>query len=259
MLGLLFGIGTTFLIVLLHSLITPPRYFANAVFSVNWDQMPIDLENQNDEQERLKTQKEIIARLTNPTIDDDFASQLCAACDISNTQLTATIIRQHLNVSLTGTTNNSGWFLVQFKDNDTNIALKVVNYICNKDVDEVNGKVKVKSGEQALQSLQENEDSQETEEELRDKLTDLLQQQDQEYDPDRQVQIQEIREKLDDLDSDKFQSGFNMGINGIDFFLEEPAKVEQDGSIQKRSTAYASSILPIAIIAGLGACIAGIF
>src|ERR1700690_548793 len=80
--GLLFAIGTALFIILVGALLVPPRYTAQATFSVNWGQMSVDPKDQNQQ----KARQEFDSALSNLKFSNEFITQLCAACNIPNEQ-----------------------------------------------------------------------------------------------------------------------------------------------------------------------------
>ena len=252
--GLLFAIGTALFIILVGALLVPPRYTAQATFSVNWGQMSVDPKDQNQQ----KARQEFDSALSNLKFSNEFITQLCAACNIPNEQSGQIIskLQRHLRITPAGTTDDRALYRVQFVDDNQDIALKGANLGCVRFVNRINLDAKVGSGVKALQSFGDNANAQDKEENLRDELARLLQQQDQEFSSERQARINEIREELDQTDLDKAQTAFETfgNIGGV---FSNPAKVEQPGIVQMLRPAYAGAILLLAIVFGLGAGIVG--
>jgi len=71
------------------------------------------------------------------------------------------------------------------------------------------------------------------EDNLREELANLSQQQNREFSQERQARIQQINQELDVNDLHKALSGLRAVVNGVASFLN-PAKVEQAGVLTKR-------------------------
>ena len=208
-----------------------PRYSAQAEFSVNWNQMPTkDKEDFNPQ----KAKREFKTHLANFKVSKQFVSILCDKCKIPNDQFASVTaeLGRYLKITTAGITNNANLYRIQYTDTNPDVALKAVKLLCNRLVDGINRKAKASNLDKALQSVQDNAESQEKEEKLRAELADLTQSQGQKYSAERQARIQNIREELNRNDLDKMVSGFGMLGYGVGAFIN-PAKVEQAGVVQK--------------------------
>jgi len=228
--GLLFGNGTICFGSILDWFNAPPRYTAQAEFSVNWNQVPAKDQDSNPQ----KARREFKNRLANFKVSKQFVSILCERCNIPSTQsasITADLGR-YLNITPAGMTNHANLYRIQYSDTNSDVALKAVNLLCNRLVNGINRQAKATSVDKALKSYQDNAENRDKEEKLRNEMADLMQRQGQEYSAEKQKRIEEIKEELNQNDLDKMVSGLGLLVNGVSI-LANPAKIEKAGWVRE--------------------------
>jgi len=229
--GMLFAVGTALFIILAAAYIAPPRYTAHAEFSVNWNQMPPNEQNQGPQQAR----QEFNASLAKFRVSKEFISLLCDHCKLPSTQFASieAQLRKYLRVIPAGTTNDCALYRIWFEDDNQAVALEAVNLLSSRFVSRLNRKSKSHYTSEALKSYEDNAKNRNNEDNLREELANLSQQQNREFSLNRQARIKQITQELNVNDIHKTFSGLRTLVNGVGIFVD-PAKVEQKGEAQKR-------------------------
>lgn len=215
-------------VVFAGELFAKPNYTAQAEFSVNWNQMSAGDQDYNPKDAR----REFSGKLANFKVSDRFVSIFCDECNIPSAQSDSLTKSLRLNMSVirVGKTKDGDLYRVQFADNNQDVAVNAVNLLCNRFVTRLNLNAKYRSTKNALSSYKDNADSRENEQQLREDLAGLLQQQNQEYTLVRAAQIEGIKEQLNGNDMETMVSGFKTLANIVGIF-SSPAKIQEEGVV----------------------------
>lgn len=226
--AIVFAAVTLLCVVFAGVLFAKLDYTAQAEFLVNWNRMSGGDQDYNPKDARLKF-SDMLAKFK---VSDQFISILCEDCNIPSTQSAsiAKSLRRNMSVIRVGKTKDGDLYRVQFADNNQDVALKAVNLLCNRFVTKLNLNAKYRSAKNGLSSFRDNADSRENDQQLRDKLADLKQQQNQEYSQERAAQIQEIQGQLNGNDLGTMLSGFKT-LAGIVGIFSNPAKIQEEGVV----------------------------
>ena len=229
MIALLFSTGVFLFSTSAGAQSALPRYTAYAVFSINWGQMRIG----DQTQDQQKARRKFNASLAKFKVSDQFILLLCEDCGVPGTQSASmrSNLGRYMRVTPAGMTNDCYLYRVQFEGNDQDIALKAVNLLSSRFVTSINRRAKLQNADKALHAYEDNADSRLQDQKLKEELADLSQQQNRGFSQDRQARIQTIKDQLNDADLDKMTTGFAL-LGGVVGVFLNPARIEQAGVVQ---------------------------
>ncbi len=207
-----------------------PRYTAQAEFTVNWGLMWLADNDSNSQKMRQKFDNS----LTKFKVSNQFISLLGENCNLppAESDTMAKNLHRYVSIARIGETNGCDLYRIQFSDNNRQVALKAVNLLSRRLVEKINLKAKIQNAQQTISSYQENASVRENDEEARQELASLFQQQQKEYSNERQAQIQAIEDQSNQNDFQKFITGIKM-IGHLGGFFSNPAEIVESGVVVK--------------------------
>lgn len=205
-----------------------PEYTARAEYSINWNQMGLGDDDYKPQEARQKYDRQI-AKLK---IGQAFIQELCQRCNIpeSKADSVAKDVQRHLKIVRIGKIDNSDLYRVQCSNNDTNIALRAVNILSRRQVQNINGRQAVQGGKQTYSAFEERESADEERQKLQNELATLSQKQQQEYSSERQGRMQEIQAQLNQNEVTQDVSGLKAFVYLVET-LSNPAEIQKRGVI----------------------------
>ncbi|GEM_PF-6237474 len=204
----------------------PERYRAEAVFSVNWNQMPSD--------GVLNNSRQFDKNLAKFHVSEQYISLLLQECATPSNQIAALRkeLRRNMTVSPAGATDRGTLYRIQFMSGDEHVALAAVNLLCQRFVEGINGQVRLRNTAWAAKSWLDNATIREKESRLSEEESQLMEAQRFQYSAERATRIEAIRSESSREDGDKMTSGLELLVHAIQMF-QNPAATEQEGTVQQ--------------------------
>jgi hypothetical protein len=242
----------------------PPRYETRAAFTIDWKKMP-DVSNDGQISKLKKAWRETLKTYLSQTEDDSGAKQVVMEINapgigdifndsifgkkfvlpLTNAAVATDAIKNNLQVNVSEVSKDTDKVVVQMKDNNTNEAVTVVDYVMKQQLSNVTlqnvvGRVLVEAN---------NPDSQKLEDEMssirdgRQKLADKIASGD--YDTSDLDKKRELDQQLSGL-SDK--EDLNK-LEALGRFLDSPISTVEPTHVIDNGAAFRRSVICFALFA----------